>query len=167
MRVLSLNFRQALFSQESGEVPIFLLTIEHPELEEPIYLSTDPTTRLGTDPLVYGTVSRGTTFLYAGVDITLPSEQDKSPPMSTLVVANVDRGLIPLARSVNSPPTVMIETVLASALDTVEITWPRFDMSNLTYDANQLTFDLTIDSLTTEPYPSGTFSPAYFPGLFF
>jgi hypothetical protein len=167
VRVLSINFREALFNQESGEVPIFLLTITHEDLDAPIYLTTDPTERLSTDPLTYGTVSRGTTFLYAGVDITLPSEQDKSPPASTLVIANIDRGLIPLARSVSTPPSVMIETVLASAPDLVEIAWPRFDMSNLSYDANQLTFDLTVDSLTTEPYPSGTFSPAYFPGLFF
>lgn len=41
------------------------------------------------------------------------------------------------------------------------------DMSNLTYDASALQFDLTMDALVTEPYPSGTFSPAYFPGLFY
>jgi hypothetical protein len=41
------------------------------------------------------------------------------------------------------------------------------DMSNLTYDASFLNFDLTMDSLTSEPYPSGTFSPAYFSGLFY
>jgi hypothetical protein len=167
MRVLSLNFREAIFGQESGEVPIFLLTITHPDLDGPIYLTTDATERLGTDPLVYGTVSRGVTFLYAGIDVTIPDEQDKSPPASKLTVANVTRDLIPLARSVNSPPSVQIEAVLASAPDDVEMNWPALDMSNLTYDASALQFDLTMDALVTEPYPSGTFSPAYFPGLFF
>lgn len=166
MRVLSLNMREAIFGQESGEVPIFLLTITHPELDEPVYLTTDPTTRLGTDPLTYGTVSRGITFMYAGVDVTIPDEQDKSPPASKLTIANVDRGLVPLARSVNSPPSVKIEAVLASDPDMVEMNWPALDMSNLTYDAITLQFDLTMDSLITEPYPSGSFSPAYFPGLF-
>ena len=61
MRVLSLNFREAIFGPESGEVPIFLLTITHPDLDEPVYLTTDATERLGTDPLTYGTVSRGVT----------------------------------------------------------------------------------------------------------
>ena len=60
-----------------------------------------------------------------------------------------------------------IEAVLASDLDTVEMTWPALDMSNLQYDANQLVFDLTMDSLVSEPFPAGTFSPAYFPGLFY
>jgi hypothetical protein len=167
VRVLSLNLREALFSQESGEVPIFLIEITHPDLPEPIRLTTDATTRLSTDPLIYGTVSRGTTYLYAGIDVTIPDEQDKSPPASKLTIANVTRDLIPLARSVNSPPSVKIEAVLASAPDDVEMNWPALDMSNLTYDASALQFDLTMDALVTEPYPSGTFSPAYFSGLFF
>lgn len=167
MRVLSLNFRQALFSQESGEVPIFLLTVTHPALTDPILLSTDPTARLSTDPLVYGTVSRGQDFLYAGVDITLPDEQDRTPPASKLTVENVTRDLIPLARSVSTPPKVLIEAVLASDPDTVETTFAEFDMTSLIADAAVLTFDLTIDALATEPYPSGTFSPAAFPGLFY
>lgn len=166
MRVLSLNFRTALFSQESSEVPIFLLTITHPSID-PIYLSTDPTERYSTDPLGYRTVSRSTNFLYAGIDVTIPDEQDKAPPASKLTIANVARDLIPLARSVSTPPSVKIEEVLSSDLDTVEMTWPALDMSNLQYDANQLVFDLTMDSLVTEPYPAGTFSSAYFPGLFY
>lgn len=167
MRILSLNFRSSQFAQESGEVPIFLLTITHPRLDAPIYLSTDPTARLTTDPLTYGTASRDLTFLYAGVDVTLPDEQDKTPPASKLTIQNVTRGLIPLARSVSTPPSVQIEAVLASALDTVEMTWPVMDMSNLTADMSTLQFDLTVDALTTEPYPSGTFNPADFPALFF
>jgi hypothetical protein len=167
MRTLSLNFRQALFAQESGEIPIFLLTITHPDLPDPIYQSTDATVRLSNDPLTYGTISRGVTFLCAAASVTLPDEQDKSPPACKLTIENVTRGLIPLARSVSTPPTVRIEAVLASALDTVEMTWPMMDMTNLNYDAAVLEFDLTMDALTTEPCPAGTFSPAYFPGLFY
>jgi len=167
MRTLSLNFRKAIFAQESGEIPIFLLTITHPDLAAPIYLSTDATTRLSTDPLTYGTVSRSVTYLYAASSVTLPDEKDKSPPACKLTMENVTRGLIPLARSVATPPTVKIEAVLASALDTVEMTWPVMDMSHLGYDVATLEFDLTMDALVTEPYPAGTFSPAYFPGLFF
>lgn len=167
MRVLSLNFRKALFSQESGEVPVFLATITHPSLSAPIRLSTDPTSRISTDPLVYGTVSRGDTFFYAGIDLTLPDEQDRAPPTSKLTVANVTRDLIPLARSIPSPATIKIEVVLASALDVVEMALPAFQMTNLVYDLASLVFDLTIDALVTEPYPSGTFSPAEFQGLFY
>lgn len=165
-RLLSLNFRKALFSQETAEVPIFLLTITHESLAEPIRLSTDPTTRLSDLP-TYGTVSRGETYQFAGVDVTIPDEQDQQAPRSKLAIANVTRDLVPLARSVNTPPRVKIEAVLASDLDAVEITWPALDMSHLQYDASFLVFDLTMDALVTEPYPALTFSPASFPGLFY
>lgn len=167
MRVLSLNFRQALFSQNSSEVPIFLLTITHEELDEPIRLTTDATERKSADPLVYRTMSRGDEFIYTGIELTIPDEQDKAPPASKLSIANVTRELVPLARSVTTPPSVKIEAILSSDLDTVEFFYPAFDMSNLTYDAAFLQFDLTIDSLVTEPFPSRTFSPAAFPGLFY
>lgn len=166
MRILSLNLRQALFAQESSEVPIFLLTITHAALVQPIRLTTDATERKSTDPLVYRTMSRGNEFLYAGIDITLPDEVDKAPPASKLIVANVTRDLIPLARSISTPAQVKIEVVLASALNTVEMVFPAMDMTNLSADAARLTFDLTMDALATEPYPAGSFSPASFPGLY-
>jgi hypothetical protein len=167
VRTLSLNFRRALFAQESGEVPIFLLTITHPLLASPILLSTDATTRITTVPLVYGTISRSQTFLYAGVSVQLPDEQDRQAPAAKLIIENVTRDLIPTARSIASPASVKIEAVLASAPDTVELTFPALDMSNLQYDQATLQFDLTMDALVTEPFPAGTFGPANFPALFF
>lgn len=167
MRTLSLNFRKSLFSQESGEYPIFLLTIEHESLTSPIRLSSDATTRLTEDPLRYGTLSRGETFLFVGMEITLPDEQDKAPPSAKMTIMNASRELIPLARSITTPASVTIEAVLASALDAVELEIPAMDMVGLQYDADQLSFALQIDALATEPYPAGTFDPASFPGLFY
>lgn len=167
MRTLSLNFRRELFAQESGEVPIFLLTISHASLVTPERLSTDATALISSSPLSYGTVSRGNTYLYAGVELILPDELDRNAPAARLSIQNVDRRLVPLARSISTPAQCKIECVLLSALDTVETTWPAFDMTSLEYDAAQLTFDLTIDALASEPYPALKFGPAYFPALFY
>jgi len=167
MRTLSLTFRQAMFAQESGEVAVFLLTISHPSLVDgPIRLSSDPTSRLSTDPLSYGTVSRGETFLFVGMEIALPDEQEKSPPATKMIISNVDRSIIPLVRSINSPAQVKMEGLLVSDLATVEFTVPQLDIINVNYDAGQLTFDLAMDALAIEPYPYLTFSPAVFPGLY-
>ena len=87
------EFPQGLFAQESGEIPIFLLTITHPDLIDPVYLSTDATTRLTTDPLTYGTISRSVTYLYAASTVTLPDERDKSPPACKLTIENITRAL--------------------------------------------------------------------------
>ncbi len=167
MRTLSLNMRQALFAQESGEVAIFLLTITHPQLDQPIRLSSDPTQRMGTDPLYYATVSRANEYKYVGMEITLPDEQDQSPPSTRMVIGNVDRSIVPLARSVTSPASVKIEIVLASDPDTVELSVPALNMVSLDYDVLTLTFDLAMDAFATEPYPAGNFDPGAFPSLFF
>lgn len=134
---------------------------------DPIRLSTDATDRLSEDPLIYKTTSRGNNFIYAGVAITIPNEEDRSPPSSKLTIQNIDRDLIPTARSINTPASASIEIVLASDPNTVEVSLVSMDMVNLIYNAESLTFDLIIDSMQTEPYPAGTFSPAYFPGLYY
>jgi hypothetical protein len=82
-------------------------------------------------------------------------------------VSNVTRDLIPLARSISTPASVKIEAVLASAADTVEMTFPALNMTSLRYDAGTLNFSLTMDALSTEPFPAGSFGPAYFPSLFY
>lgn len=155
-----------MFAQESAEPVAFLLTITHPQLATPILLSSDATTRISDEP-VYATISRSLTFLYAACGLQIPDEQDGAAPAAKLVIENVTREVISLARSVSTPPQVKMEVVLVSAPDTVEITWPAFDMTGLQYDGSTLQFDLTIDALTTEPYPSGTFGPADFPALLF
>lgn len=166
-RVLSLNFRKGLFAQNSDVVVAFLLTITHPAIVTPIRFSTDATQRITTDPLRYGTISRTNTYYFVGVDILMPQEAERQAPTSKMMISNVDRSMIPTARSIAAPPPkVQIEAVLTSAPDTVEYTVPQMDMVNLTYDAATLTFDLAIDAFATEPFPAGSFEPKYFAALF-
>jgi hypothetical protein len=166
VRNLSLNFRRALFAQESAEVGVMLLTITHDNFDEIFRLSSDPTQRITTDPLRYGTISRGETFFFVQMDLQLPDERDRDPPKSRMIIANLDRDLIPLVRSVTSPAQVKIECVLASAPDFVEFDVPQLDLINVDYNALTLSFDLAMDALAIEPFPAGSFDPASFPGLF-
>lgn len=165
-RMLSLTMRQALNAQETGELPIFLLTVTHPQLESPILLSSDPTQRLSETPLVYGTHSRERDFMFLPMSFTIPDEKDDAPPATQLVIDNVDRELVNILRSTSTPAQVLIELVLASAPNAVEIEFPLFDLVGADYDAQQVSLSLALNGLATEPFPSGTFSPATFPGLF-
>ena len=76
MTTVSLNFREAAYAAETGRVLIALMTIDHADLAEPIRISTDPTQRLEDlttdEEVVYGTESRGETFLFCPVRIKLP-----------------------------------------------------------------------------------------------
>ncbi|KFC73191.1 hypothetical protein FG93_01935 [Bosea sp. LC85] len=165
-RTLSLTMRGAMNAQETGEVPIFLMTITHELLEEPIRLSSDPTSRISVDPLKYGTASRGETYLFVPMGYVLPDEKDGAAPQSRITLDNVDRSMVDIVRSAQTPARVTMELVLASALDEVEIAFPAFDLVSAPYDASIITLHLAINALVTEPFPAGSFNPSQFPGLF-
>ena len=83
-------------AQETGEVPVFLFTVSHPNLGSPLRFSSDPT-QLHTDtPLVYKTVSRGLTFFYMPISAVLPDDKDESPPSAKITLDNVNRETITL-----------------------------------------------------------------------
>lgn len=165
MRSVSDAFRQALYAQESDEVAVCLITVTHPELTDPIRLSTDPTARLSTDPLLYGTKSRGDDYSFVPINVMIPEEGEEAPA-AALEIDNTDLGLITVIRSVTQAASVKIEIVLASDPDTVEIEYPAMTVSHVDYDAQTIRFSLAIDSLATEPFPGTAYIPSMFPSLF-
>lgn len=166
MRSLSLQALQSMYSQETGEVAVVLLTIEHPSLAMPLRFSSNPTQRLSDAPLRYGTTSRGNTFDFLPFTAQLPDEKSEQGPQTKLVLDNIDREAIKVLRSTATPATVDMEIVLASTPDVVEVAVPQFDLVGADYDESTITIDLQIDAFIHEPFPAGIFSPAYFPGLF-
>ena len=165
-RTTSANFRSAAFSNETDEVVICLLTITHAEMAEPLRLSSDPTQRISENPLAYATVSRGETFVFLPFEFTLPADQDDVPPRVSLNLANADRALIGLLRTISSPLQIKVEVVLASSPDEVEVDLPIMQLSEIDYDAQGVRANLVIDGMQTEPFPSGQFDRGRFPGLF-
>lgn len=168
-RTVSLTFRQEFNAEQTGDVPVCLVTITHPSLGAPIYLSSDPTARISVDPLVYGTESRSNSYMFLPMAATLPDDSDGTPPAIKIVIDNVSRELVPTVRSAG--PTgirakVTVELVLASDPDTVEASWPAFDLTAAPYDSGSVTLTLSLNALAVEPFPSGVFSPAGFGGLF-
>jgi hypothetical protein len=164
----SLNFRQAAYAAETDRVIIALITITHDDLTDPIRISTDPTERLSTplDDIVYGTVSRGNNYVFLPVHIQLPSDTEDGPGAMTITWDNVHRSYTEMIRSIFTPAKFNVELVLDDDPDTVEAQWPEFLLTNITYDALAITGTLTLETLERESFPSGTFSPSYFPGLF-
>lgn len=165
-RTLSLTTRRAMNAQETGEIVIFLMTVTHPDLDGPIRLSSDPTTRLSDSPLTYGTASRGQSFLFVPFGLILPDEKEAATPQAKVMLDNVDREMVNILRSTSTPAQVKIELVLASEPDVVEVEEPMFDLVSADYDAQTVTLTLVMNGLATEPFPSGSFNPSSFPGLF-
>ncbi|MEP2977956.1 MAG: DUF1833 family protein [Lentilitoribacter sp.] len=165
-RTISTAFLEAINAQETDEVVICLLTITHDDIEDAIYLSSDATTRISDDPLVYVTASRGNNHLYLPFTFTMPDDKSDSPPRIQIAFDNIDRTMVTLLRSVSSPVDVKVEIILASSPDVVEIEMPVMQLSDVSIKADIIGGTLVVDSLVNEPYPAGSFTPSNFPGIF-
>lgn len=167
MRTISLTMRRALAVQDSGEVAIVLLTISHPIMGgASVRVSSDPTQKFSNAPLEYGTISRGNSYIFLPFSVSLPDDVGERAPAAQIQIENVTLQLVELIRSISSRATVRIELVLASSPNTVEVEFPQFDLGGVSYNADTVTLELAMDSMTSEPYPAGTFDPASFPALF-
>lgn len=155
-RAISGLSRQALYAAESGDAFLILLTLSHASLPVPIRVSSDAVT----------TVSRGNAFVPFPFDLVLPDDQENKSPRARLVIDNVDRQIVQTIRSLATAPTALIEIVRAASPDTVEAQFVDFKLTNVSYDAQRVEGDLTIEDFTAEPFPSAIFSPSLFPGIF-
>lgn len=155
-REVSLATRQALYDQETGESFLLLVTVDHPDLPEPIRVTSDKA----------DTESRGEIYQAAAFELTLPDDNEDRGPRALIRIGNVDREIVRTLRAIATPPTVTIEVVPGSDPDTVEAAFPDFRLSDATYDALIVEGELTLDEFLGEPFPSGRFDPARFPGLF-
>jgi hypothetical protein len=84
----------------------------------------------------------------------------------TLEIDNIHRAYIEAIRSVFTPITCQVDIVMDNALDTIDASWPEFNLTQIKYNDTLITGTLTIETLVTEPYPAHSFVPSYFPGVF-
>ena len=154
--MVSTPAKSAAFASETGEVFIALITIAHPNLTQPIRVSSDGV----------NTVSRGNTFLAFPFEYTPPTLAPNARPKAQLRIDNVEQQIMIEVRSIDSAPTVLFEVVLASSHDTVEVSFPDFELRKVEWDALVVDGELTFESYLDEPFPAVVFSPATFPGLF-
>ena len=150
-----------------------LLTIYDPETStSPVFRFADSyTTRLAsltTDTeIVYGVPSRGEDYVFLPMNLALPAEQDTGVGTCSLTLQYVTREAIELIRTeLTKPVRVGIELVLSGTPNTVEANFSGFYVTSATYNADSITFDLTMINLAREPFPCYNFIPSYFPGLF-
>jgi len=155
-RPLSNPAKQGVFAQETEQVFLPLVTITHPDLAEPIRVVRN------TEDIV----SRGQEFVALGFDLTLPDDSEDSVPAMKLEIDNVDRRIVEAIRTITSPAQVTTEVVLASQPDTVEAAFEGYTLRDTEYDALRVTGTLALEDVLNEPFPSGTFTPNLFPGMF-
>lgn len=158
---------RAMFSPDADDDIITLMTLSGPGMTTQ-RVADGYTQRISetADEVVYGVVSRGMTFVFLPMEITLPSDEATAPPRASVTVYDVAYALVPALRTISRPPDVTLEVVLASTPDVVEASFPGLTLGNINYDVNVVTGELTTESFAGEPFPCHTCNPSYFPGLF-
>jgi hypothetical protein len=157
MRQVSPTALQAMLAQETPEVFIPLLLIEHPALAAPIRLAYNTEAVVRTDG----------TYLPYPFKINLPKQSDDEIPTVSLTVDNTDLVVNNQIRSLTGQPSVTFMVVLASSPNTVEAGPFAMQLQNAQADANQITGTLGQESdIFAQQVPGQQYLPTNSPGLF-
>ena len=160
----SAAFIEAVNSRETEQVFIFLVSMTHEDLEEPIYFASDTHSTLSTgNP---GVLSNSIEYTYVPFTFILPTLEADSIPTSKISIDNVSREIVAAINNIANSPDVRIQIVLSSDPDVIEYDLQGFKIGSVTYDAMTIEGDLNVEQYFNEPYPSVRFTPSRFPGLF-
>ena len=147
----------AINKQTTTSAFLVLLEIYHPDI--------------GTYYLVNNTeniVAGATTYLAFPFSVMLPPDDPELQVRARLTISNVTTELAVL-RSIagqRTRATFALKVIEASDPTTVLQSVSGLVAASVSYNADVMDIDLTIDNFLTEPFPSATFSPSTFPGIF-
>ena len=157
--------KNAIYAQQTEEVFIFLVTIDNENFTTPIRVASD-SFELLPDAGVRGVLSRGEEYLYMPFDISLPAQDESGVAKANISIDNISREIVGHVRQATSALSITIEVVLASDVDSPEITVSDFRLDRVTYDSLTVSGDISVEYFDLEPFPSRRFTPSDFPGLF-
>jgi len=171
---LSATAIQAMYGSETNQDLIALVTVYDPNTPTTVLFRfadsfTGRLSSLTTDTEIgYGVTSNGNDYVFMPLQITLPTEQDTGMGQCSIVLNYVLPQAIQVIRDglFNKPAKVLIQYVLSSTPNVVEISFIDFYITSVSYNAQQITLNLDMINLVREPFPCYNFTPGYFPGLF-
>ena len=155
-RSLSTTATGAVTAQETGEAFLYLVTIDHDDLADPIRVTSDgvPTT------------SNGRTFEVYPFQITPPADKENEIPSAQLRIDNISGEIMATLRGLTGRPTVSLEVVLGSQPVTLEAGPYTYTVTAISYDAATIDGKLEGDPILVQTLPGHRFTPTLFPGLF-
>ncbi len=155
-RNVSLPAIQAALAQQTDEVFLVLLEVDHPNLMTPLRFVNDSQD-------ITSNMELYTAFPF---EVQLPDDQEGREPRAELRIDNVSRELIDEIRSINDAFTVILSVILASSPNVIEWGPLEFISQGVVYDANQITFSIIYSVFAEEPFPYQVFDTINFPGMF-
>ena len=155
-RVFTAQAVQAMLAASTPEAFIALVTITHAATGEVFRVC------MNTEPVV----SRGETFAAYAFRFQLPAESGEEVGQVEFEIDNTDLLLIDMLRRITSPAEFLIEIVLASAPDVVELAVADLVLREVTWDAVAVRGKLLLDDVLNQRFPKDVFDPIQYPGLY-
>jgi hypothetical protein len=149
-------FIEAVVSQNTSEVFLFLLTLSHPDLETPIRVVNN-TENISSNERLY------TAFPF---NLVLPQDDGESLPQVVISLSNVTLEFIDQIRGLTGALDVRLDVVLASSPNTIEMSIDGMKTSIINYDAQNIQATCQIEDVLNMSFPSEIYLPSNFPGLF-
>lgn len=136
-----------LAAQEIGTAWLVLLTLDHPNLDTPIRVTSDGVP----------TVSNGKTFEPFPFDVTLPDDVEGRAPQARLRIDNTSQEIVAVLRGMVTPASLTMQIVRSADPDVVEREWVGLEWRASTFDIGAIIGTLSVDDLATEEFPYVTF----------
>ena len=149
-------FKIAVLEQNTDEVFLWLLTIQHQESNTIFRLVNN------LDDIV----SRGDTYMAFPFQFVLPEDDGETLPTIQISVDNVSLELIDIIRTYGTGITITAEIIMASAPDNVEYSIDDLSLIDATYNSQSITLTAQIQDLLNQRFPADDYLPRTFPGMF-
>lgn len=133
----------AFNSEELADQLALLVTIRDASLVTPLRYTTAAKTRLSDDPLRYGIVSMGETYVAAIEHGLLPNDSEQDTQETTLAIDNVDEDRAPAIRGLSAVATVDLALVLVARPDEQFAEIPGLFVTSRGYDLLAISVDLS------------------------
>jgi len=153
---IPLSLLQQLMRQETSDVVLTLLTLDHPAWEAPIRLVNNSS----------DIVSRGNVYTAFPFSIVLPPDDGETTREANITMDNTSLEIIGFLRSVIDEIPATIEVILARLPNEVQMDIPDLVVRSINYNKNRITAVLSLDSFLNTELTSEKYTPAKFPGLF-
>ena len=153
---LSNELLAQLFSQESSDPFLTLVTLSHESFAEDIRLVNN----------TKDIVSRGLTFSAFPMRVRFPADDGETTREFSIDFDNASIELVEAVRSVTTQIGVKIELILASIPDVVQVVQDELAIASIGYNSKKISAKIVLDGFLNTAMTSERYTPSKYPGLF-
>lgn len=169
MRAISPQASRFQDGDALADYEVILVWIRHPDLDEDIFVSSDPTEVVSYGPLQYGARStwlgERKTFLTISIGVDLLDDSTDAPMQGSLVLDLLDSRIAEILTATHEMATIDIAVVMRSGPDIIERQFLGLEIVSAEGDGGSVSLSFERYGDSEEPCPRDRTTKERFPGL--